>query len=49
MKKKLTVHSLPEDTEEAAGTLKYIAGLIERDFTSGYDPSWELVEESDSK
>ena len=43
---KITIPEPAEDTEELADRLRYIAGLIEQGFTSGYDPAWSLDDET---
>lgn len=41
----ITIPEPAEDTEELAERLRYIAGLLDQGFTSGYHPAWDISEE----
>ena len=38
----ITITEEASDAEEMADHLRYIAGLLDQGFTSGYGPAWSL-------
>ena len=41
----ITIPETADDADEMAERLRYIAGLIDQGFTSGYHPAWTLDDE----